>query len=135
MISTSRTVNIASKILLSIALCIFVLAILTLSLVIYNESATIDNENIIKAKLNIQSVMTMIEDYKKDTGDYPSDLSQLIGIYMTKIPEDIWNNPYFYEYIDGEDSYRVYTLGYGREVGGSANQRDYDNNTNWDLVY
>jgi hypothetical protein len=103
--------------------------------VIYNESATIDNENIIKAKLNIQSVMTMIEDYKKDTGDYPSDLSQLIGIYVTKIPEDIWNNPYFYEYIDGEDSYRVYTLGYGREVGGSANQRDYDNNTNWDLVY
>jgi len=107
MISTSRKVNIASKILLSIALCIFVLAILTLSLVIYNESATIDNENIIKAKLNIQSVMTMIEDYKKDTGDYPSDLSQLIGIYVTKIPEDIWNNPYFYEYIDGDQQLSI----------------------------
>lgn len=135
MSSTSRSVNIASKIMLITAIGIFVLAILTLSLVIFNESATIRHENIVKAKLSIQSVVTVIEEYKKDTGHYPQKLSELTGEYFTAIPVDIWNNPYFYEYLSEEDSYRIYTLGDGGVVGGEKDERDYDNNTLWDLVY
>ncbi len=135
MSSTSRSVNYASKAMLIVAIGIFVLAILTLSLVIFNESATIRHENIIKTKLSIQSVVTVIEEYKKDSGDYPKELSELTGEYFTAIPVDIWNNPYFYEYLAEDDSYRIYTLGDGAEVGGDKDERDYDNNTHWDLVF
>ena len=135
MSSLSRTVNFASKAMLISAIGIFVLAILTLSLVIFNESATIRHENIIKTKLSIQSVVTVIEEYKKDSGRYPQKISELTGEYFTAIPVDIWNNPYFYEYLSEEDSYRIYTLGDGGVIGGEKDERDYDNNTNWDLVY
>lgn len=135
MATTSRTVNIASKLMLIAALSAFVLAISILSLVIFNESATIRHENIIKSKLSIQSVVTIVEEYKKDNGHYPKELSELTGEYFTSIPLDIWNNPYFYEYLAEKDSYRIYTLGNGKAVGGEKDERDYDNNTNWDLVH
>ena len=70
MATTSRTVNIASKSMLIAAVSAFVLAISILSLVIFNESATIRHENIIKSKLSIQSVVTIVEEYKKDNGHF-----------------------------------------------------------------
>ena len=80
-------------------------------------------------------MVTVIEEYKKDSGRYPQKISELTGEYFTAIPVDIWNNPYFYEYLREEDSYRIYTLGDGGVIGGEKDERDYDNNTNWDLVY
>ena len=132
---TARLVSIASKILVVAAVFVFVLALFTIGLVMYNETATGRYENVIKTKMDIQSVVSVVEEYKRDNGRYPENLTSLVGKYITKAPSDIWYRPYRYEYRPENDTYRVYTLGYGDEVGGNLNQRDYDNHTQWDLVY
>ena len=135
MSNLSPVVNIASKVSLTAAVSLFILAILTLILITYNESASIRHENIIKSRLSMQSVITILEEYKKDLGYYPSDISQLTGVYLSKTPLDIWGNEYLYDYSQSNGTYRIYTLGSDGAVGGDQDRRDYDNNTNWDLVY
>ena len=92
MSNLSPVVNIASKVSLTAAVSLFIVAILTLILITYNESASIRHENIIKSRLSMQSVITVLEEYKKDLGYYPSDISQLTGVYLSKTPLDIWGN-------------------------------------------
>ncbi len=135
MASSSPIANIFSKVLLIVATGIFFLAILTLILVVYNEVATVRHENMVKTKLSLQSVVSVIEEYKKYNGQYPSELSQLTGIYLSEVPIDIWNHPYLYEYDAEQGSYRIYTLGSDRQVGGAQDARDFDNYTDWDLIY
>jgi general secretion pathway protein G len=135
MSNLSPIVNIASKVSLTAAVSLFIMAILTLILITYNESASIRHENIIKSRLSMQSVITILEEHKKDLGYYPSDISQLTGVYLSKTPVDIWGNEYLYDYSGVNESYRIYTLGSDGVVGGDQDRRDYDNNTNWRLVY
>ena len=135
MSNLSPVVNIASKVSLTAAVSLFIVAILTLILITYNESASIRHENIIKSRLSMQSVITVLEEYKKDLGYYPNDISQLTSVYLSKTPLDIWGNEYLYDYSQSNETYRIYTLGSDRAVGGDQDRRDYDNNTNWDLVY
>ena len=113
---------------------ILILIILVLGLIVYNETAAIRHENIIKTQLSNKCVVTVIEEYKKDKGEYPKSLDQLKGIYLTKIPEDIWGNPYIYEYLEGNNSFRISTLGSDNELGGDQDRRDFDNNTDWSLI-
>ena len=63
---TARLVSIASKILVVAAVCVFVLALFTIGLVMYNETATGRYENVIKTKMDIQSVVSVVEEYKRD---------------------------------------------------------------------
>ena len=101
MFSNFKIENLLSKTLLFLITAILILIILVLGLIVYNETAASMQENIINTQLSIKSVVTVIEEYKKDKGEYPKSLDQLKGIYLTKIPEDIWGNPYIYEYLEG----------------------------------
>lgn len=134
MFSNFKIENLLSKTLLFLITAILILIILVLGLIVYNETAAIRHENIIKTQLSIKSVVTVIEEYKKDKGEYPKSLDQLKGIYLTKIPEDIWGNPYIYEYLEGNNSFRISTLGSDNELGGDQDRRDFDNNTDWSLI-
>ena len=134
MFSNFKIENLLSKTLLFLITAILILIILVLGLIVYNETAAIRHENIIKTQLSIKSVVTVIEEYKKDKGEYPKSLDQLKGIYLTKIPEDIWGNPYIYEYLEGGNSFRISTLGSDNELGGDQDRRDFDNNTDWSLI-
>ncbi len=135
MTPSSRIISITSRVVLIIAISIFILAIFTLSLVVYNESKALDHETMITTKLQIQSLVIIVEEYKSVNGAYPEDLSQLIGVYLERVAVDIWQNPYRYEYLEDKNSYIIYTLGNGNEVGGIGIETDYDNYTNWKLVY
>jgi general secretion pathway protein G len=126
--------NFLSKTLLFLITTILILIILVLGLIVYNETAAIRHENIIKTQLSIKSVITVIEEYKKDRGEYPKSLDQLKGIYITKIPQDIWGNPYIYEYFEDTNSFRISTLGSDNAPGGEQDQRDFDNYTDWNSV-
>ena len=77
MIFPFKIENFLSKTLLFLITTILILIILVLGLIVYNETAAIRHENIIKTQLSIKSVITVIEEYKKDRGEYPKSLDQL----------------------------------------------------------
>jgi general secretion pathway protein G len=64
------------------------------------------------AEAKIHTIEQAVETYYLRTGDYPADLSQLVGTALKK-PQDIidpWGNQYQYA-VDGQtNSYRVWTV-------------------------
>ncbi len=134
MTNSSRLIGITSVVMSIIAFGVFIYAIFTLSLVVYNETQAIDQETMITTKLEIQSLELIVEEYKSVYGAYPNDLSQLVGVYLERVPFDTWQNRYRYELLEHENNYRIYTLGKGNTVGGIGVEADYDNFTDWKLV-
>jgi len=130
-----RIIRKIPKILLVSAMCIFILAIFTLSLVVYNESASMHNSKVMRTKLKIQSIVTIINEFKKVHGRYPKELSELKSPDIKGLPLDNGSLPFMYQYNEKDNSFRVYTLGNDRKIGGVGPDADYDNLTNWSLIY
>jgi len=123
------------KILLVSAIVIFILAIFTLGLVVYNESASMNNSKMMRTKLKIASLVSLINEFEKDNGHYPKELSELSNSDSMGLPLDNRSLPFLYQYNEKNNSYRVYTLGRDRKIGGVGLDADYDNFTNWALVF
>ncbi|MCJ8322032.1 MAG: type II secretion system protein GspG [Colwellia sp.] len=131
----SSIISKVPKILLVSAMCIFILAIFTLGLVVYNESASMNNSKMMRTKLKIASLVSLINEFKKDNGRYPKELAELSNSGSKGLPLDNRSSPFLYQYNEKNSSYRVYTLGKDRKIGGVGLDGDYDNFTNWALVY
>jgi len=130
----SHIISKIPKILLVSAICIFILAIFTLSLVVYNESASMHNSKVMRTKLKIQSIVTIINEFKKEHGHYPKELAELKSPDIKGLPLDNGNFPFMYQFNEKDNSFRVYTLGNDRHIGGVGTDADYDNYTKWELV-
>ncbi len=123
------------KIFLVSAIGIFILAIFTLSLVVYNESASMNNSKMMRTKLKIQSLVTIINEFEQENGHYPREISELNNSFIKKLPLDNNSVPFKYKYNEKDNSYRVYTLGFDGKIGGVGVNADYDNFTDWALVF
>ncbi len=106
-----------------------------------------DKARMVKAKMQIESLLTAVKKYKLDAGDYPSTEQGLAALvekptvgkvpnnypdkgYITKVPKDPWGNEYVYispgEYEDVE----IISYGADGEEGGEDVNADI---RSWDL--
>lgn len=71
-----------------------------------------------EAKINLSRLAFGIEAYKRDTGEFPKKLDNLVPKYISNVPNDIFSAKSFnYETADG--GYKVYSVGRnGKDDGG-----------------
>ena len=111
-----------------------------------------DDAKLVKAKVDIESIVTALKLYKLDNGVYPSTEQGLkaliekpsvgvipkkwkIGGYLPKLPEDPWQNPYKYVSPSQKRTpsgaplgeYEIMSLGTDGEVGGEGINADITN--------
>jgi len=81
-------------------------------------------------KVDIETITSQIEQYKKEYGFYPERLKDLVPKYLKKVPLDVWGKDYMLEVSKNE--YRLYTLGQDGMSGGDGLSYDFSNNTDWE---
>ena len=128
----SRVIRKVPKALLIGAASLFILAIFILSLVVYNESAAMHHSKVMRTKLKIQSIEMLIYEFEKYNGHFPVELSELQNSGFKGLPLDNSSQPFFYQYNEKDNSFRVYTLGNDGKVGGEGLDADFDNFTKWE---
>ncbi len=93
-----------------------------------------EKRNTTAADHDLTTIMSGLENYKKDNGFYPSDdqtLSALVqepsiapiphnwAQYLKEMPTDPWGNPYQYENVNGQ--IRVWSFGPEGPAGSGSN--------------
>lgn len=118
--------------LIELLVVILILAILA-ALIVPNLMKRGDEAKIAKAKSDITTLSNLVQSYKLDTGEYPSNdvgldalRSQPSGVtgwqgpYTRKeIPMDPWGIPYHYEYPapDDESTFAISSYGPDKQPG------------------
>lgn len=135
---------------IEIMVVVAILAILA-ALVVPRIMGRTDDAKRTAAKVQIRNIEGALQLYKLDNGVYPTTEQGLkalvekpsvgvipkkwkIGVYLPKLPEDPWGNPYKYlspvQRGDQKIDYEVTSLGTDGEVGGEGVNADI---TNWNL--
>ncbi|WP_069857566.1 type II secretion system major pseudopilin GspG [Desulfoplanes formicivorans] len=106
-----------------------------------------DKARVVKAKMQIESLLTAVKKYKLDTGEYPSTEQGLIALvekptvgkvpanypekgYISKVPLDPWNNNYVYISPGEHDDVEIISYGADGEEGGEGANADI---RSWEL--
>jgi general secretion pathway protein G len=106
-----------------------------------------DKAAVVRAKQDVQSLVTTLNIYKLDNFNYPSTqqgLEALVqrptgapdapnwkeGGYLDRLPRDPWGNPYEYLSPGRNGEFDVYTLGKDGQPGGDGFNADVGN---WNL--
>ena len=106
-----------------------------------------DKARIVKAKMQIESLMTAVKKYKLDVGDYPSTEQGLNALvekptvgkipanypakgYLPKVPKDPWNNEYVYISPGEHDDVEIISYGADGEEDGDNTDADIKS---WEL--
>lgn len=132
--------------LVELMVVVFIMGLLA-TLIILNVAPVGDRSRISKARADIASLESALEQYSLDLYNYPSASDGLaalsnppVGVdtalyrpggYIRRIQMDPWGNPYHYE-IPGTRSggrYDLYTLGADNAPGGEGPDMDIGN---WD---
>ncbi|MDI9641097.1 type II secretion system major pseudopilin GspG [Kamptonema cortianum] len=125
--------------LIELLVVILILAILAAMIVPRIVSRTSEAKQS-KARGDLVNLRKMLETYRLDVGAYPSteeglealrtppaDAEGWKGPYLTKpIPNDPWNNPYYYEWPgpDGDESYVLLSYGSDGQPDGTGEAED-----------
>lgn len=123
---------------------IFIIGLLA-TVVLINVLPAMDTSRVEKARADIATLESALEQYRLDMARYPSSedgLQALIeapagadnieryrdGGYVRRLPEDPWGNPYQYA-LPGERgrSFDLYSMGADGEVGGEELDADIGN--------
>ncbi len=106
-----------------------------------------DKARIVKARMQIESLMTAVKKYKLDVGEYPSTEQGLNALvekptvgkipssypangYLSKVPKDPWNNDYVYISPGEHDDVEIISYGADGEEGGEGSNADI---SSWEL--
>lgn len=125
--------------LIELLVVILILAILA-ALIVPRVVGRTSEAKVAKAQSDIATLSGLIQQFRLDTGRYPSteeglqalrvppaDVQAWKGPYTTKeIPNDPWGNPYYYEYPGqaGDDSYLIMSFGSDGSEGGEGEAAD-----------
>lgn len=125
--------------LIELLVVIIILAILA-ALIVPNIMGRQDQAKVARAQSDIATLQGMVQQFKLDTGRYPtgeeglnslrvapSDVTGWQGPYSRKdIPLDPWNHEYIYEYpgADGDNSFSIYSYGADGVSGGDGYNTD-----------
>ena len=107
-------------------LVVLIILGLLAAIIVPNFTGKTEKARVQTAKTQIQLLITALDLYKADVGEYPNSLEELIsssaqnwdGPYLrkNKIPKDPWGNDYTYTITDGGRSCEVVSQG-GKESG------------------
>ena len=106
-----------------------------------------DKARMVKARMQIESLLTAVKKYKLDAGDYPTTEQGLAALvekptvgkvptnypdkgYITKVPKDPWSNEYVYISPGEHDDVEIISYGADGEEGGEDVNADI---RSWDL--
>ena len=106
-----------------------------------------DKARVVKAKMQIESLLTAVKKYKLDIGDYSSTEQGLSALvekptvgkvpanypdkgYISKVPLDPWNNDYVYISPGDHDDVEIISYGADGEEGGEGANADI---RSWEL--
>jgi general secretion pathway protein G len=87
-----------------------------------------------KVRGDINALTEALQLYKKDYGEYPKDLNELVKKqskgHLDRLPKDPWGRSYHYQYpgIHNENSFDLSSYGEDGEPGGNKGNQDI---TNW----
>jgi general secretion pathway protein G len=126
--------------LIELMVVILIIGLLA-TIVVQNLRGATDKAKRIKAEADISALKTALDRYYLDNGSYPTGdqgLNALVsaptngkvpadypeGGYIEKIPNDPWNNAYFYQ-SDG-NSYVLKSFGADGVEGGTGKNADID---------
>ena len=123
-----------------------VVAILGLlsTVVVLNVLPARDRAAVQKARTDIASIETALQQYRLDNLDYPSQRAGLTALteapsdlrqpdryraggYIQRLPEDPWGTPYQYAYPGELGEFDVYSLGRDGRPGGEGLDADIGN--------
>jgi general secretion pathway protein G len=106
-----------------------------------------DKARMVKARMQIESLLTAVKKYRLDSGNYPSTEQGLAALvekptvgriptsypdkgYITKVPLDPWNNEYVYISPGEHDEVEIISYGADGEEGGEGVNADI---RSWEL--
>ena len=126
--------------LVEVMVTMVIIGILT-TVVVLNVGPMIGKASVQKSKTDINTLKQAAEMYNLDMNTYPDSLEDLmstsskaddprfrIGGYIQALPDDPWNNPYFYAYPGENGIVDIWTLGADGVEGGEGDNADI---TSW----
>ena len=111
------------------------------TIVAINVFGALGTSNVAKAKADVATLESALEQYRLDNLTYPSTsdgLNALIapppglpqperyrmGGYIKKLPKDPWNQPYQYAAPGKKGAFDIYSLGADKQTGGEGENAD-----------
>jgi general secretion pathway protein G len=127
--SKSHSSRQAGFTLLELMVIIVILGVLA-GLVVPRLMDQPDKARQVKAKMQIESLSLAVQQYKLETGKYPSTqqgLSILVPEYLPSLPKDPWDNAYNYK-SPGEDNHDFEIVSHGADgkTGGDDENQDIE---------
>lgn len=68
---------------------------------------TLDKPTTKEGQQKANELIMALEQYKNDTGSYPSELGSLVPDYLSAIPQPTWSAHYSYELQPNEDEFII----------------------------
>lgn len=126
--------------LIELLVAIVIIGLLS-TIVAINVFGALGTSNVAKAKADIATLESALEQYRLDNLTYPSTsdgLSALLappaglaqperyrqGGYIKKLPDDPWGQPYQYAAPGRKGAFDIYSLGADKQTGGSGDNAD-----------
>lgn len=101
--SANKLIFLFIAIALSICLCFWCFFIFPFQLY-----ETLDKPSAEEGQQKANDLIIAIEQYKNDTGNYPSDLTLLVPKYLLAIPKPAWNAQYEYKLQSNGNEFIIY---------------------------
>lgn len=131
--------------LLEVIIVVVIIGLLA-TMVVQNLSGRVEEAKVTKAKADIQALESALNLYKLDNFRHPTTeqgLRALVerptlppearnwkdGGYVSRLPQDPWNNPYQYLSPGEHGAFDVFSLGADGKAGGDGENADIGN---WD---
>ena len=107
--------------------------LVTLLFVVFVVGSTFTCSRHLYARVQVKKVAAMIEQYRIDAGEYPTDLEQLLepgpqqsGPYIqARDLRDPWFRPLYYRVDNNGRSFVLFTLGSDGRMGGDDENADF----------
>lgn len=99
---TNKAIIVLATFVLSACLCLG--CVLTVSPQLYN---LLDQPTAQEGQERAKGLIQALEQYKADTGRYPSDLDALVPNYLTSIPQPARAAQYEYELLSNGDEFTI----------------------------
>lgn len=69
---------------------------------------SIDGASLEQGSERAQDILAALQEYKQETGRYPSNLDSLVPRYLSTTPRPAWRYHYTYEVCSDRENYRIY---------------------------
>lgn len=105
--------------------CFFIIAVAMIFIIVWPERGHGDKLRISATKMAIKTMAGQAELYKEDKGFYPKSLDDLVPIYLTQVPLDVWGNEY--QYSVNDNFFQIKSFGEDGKLGGQGPNTDISN--------